>query len=100
MSNIRIIHPKRHWSRAWEFTRYWQTVLAKRPQRSPSYVDDGLTAEDVADLPERLRMPTTRVAINAMKMGMRKDRHERRTKTVRAEKFWKSFGHPKRKRVA
>ena len=90
--NTRVIAPKRHLPRMWESNPYWQTVLAKTPERSPSYDPlDELTAEQISTMPERLKMPTTRVGLNAMRMQFRKAIVKRRTKSVRSERFWRSL---------
>lgn len=88
--NTRVIAPKRHIARMWESNPYWQSVLAKHPERSPLYEPlDELTAEHLSAMPERLKMPTTRTGLNAMRMQFRKALVKRNTKSVRSERFWR-----------
>lgn len=88
--NTRIMSPKRHLSRAWENSPYWQTELLKHPERSPVYAS--LTEEDYASIPDHLKMPTTRAGLNAMAWDIRKSVHGRHlTKTVHHDKFWRRF---------
>lgn len=88
--NVRIISPKRHMSRAWEYTPYWQTALMKRASSD----DDGLTDDDYAKMPDSLKMPTTRAGLNAMMWESRKTRAygRRHTKTVHHDKFMRRLG--------
>lgn len=82
--NIQLIHRHQHIPRLWEQNRYWQTQLLKHPR--PGYYEE--PEADLGEMPESVRMPTTRAGWNAERWRFRQKSHH--TKKMHYEKWWRN----------